>query len=591
MFRRTKNKVAPIGATEPPNTNDGPRRSSKTVHSATARELAGFPTDLIAIMMTVAGKIPVAVSLRVGNPPPLDLTFPLCTKPMSVKANTCGFGPCKGTLPERQEIFGRHHSVPLPENSAFVDFPIVLEKLLELIDEGALAFEGVQIIEGMGYLVFRPLDGQLPKGFGRYVEKKGKTILEIDSSQSQLLYFYPLNDEIIPKIEITEDLSRKLNPWKTPKTFNRPSWWEENWGNFEELLVRAVPLYFQDLAHDVPIQKLRVLSVDGAIMVGDCDVMAVMPSQRFLNKLPHYPILDLETGKPVENLTQLLLEPLDVSRDLFRMIYRLHYLDQALILFSIHKNELLLEDFRRRNIRDVTDVISELNHLHREYKRLSIMTIEEVLSPFMNTELMHNVFDRITGILNPFELKFNSEVNKHFREIGCHIGQFLHHGPENRNPGKPSDIGPIMHIIGAESFVTMTEARYVKFIMDRLMDESPGAYFIDIHPHWSMEKWAGVVQRQIDLGMETFIRPSTMDAYQVYMASKRSGFMGCLFSTCRKDRPVFPPSELVVQSGRVSLASAQVSFDYAQVPFDYAQGDHRFTLDAVIEEDPSSLEL
>jgi len=67
------------------------------------------------------------------------------------------------------------------------------------------------------------------------------------------------------------------------------------------------------------------------------------------------------------------------------------------------------------------------------------------------------------------------------------------------------------------------------------------------------------------------------------MANKRSGFLGCLFRKSRGDRPVSPPSELVVQSGRVSLASAQVPPGYAQ---DVLSGHLTF-----LESDLGSLEL
>ena len=105
---------------------------------------------------------------------------------MTVKTKTCSIGPLKGTLPKDQGIFGRESSLRFPEHAAFVDFPINLRALLELIEKQELTYQGVQVKEGRCFLVFRPSAYQLPKGLGKYVEHHGKEKLHFDGSDSNL---------------------------------------------------------------------------------------------------------------------------------------------------------------------------------------------------------------------------------------------------------------------------------------------------------------------------------------------------------------------------------------------------------------------
>jgi hypothetical protein len=127
---------------------------------------------------------------------------------------------------------------------------------------------------------------------------------------------------------------------------------------------------------------------------------------------------------------------------------------------------------------------------------------------------------KIEGYTNPSEAAMIYMVNKLFGAEGVKIAQLILHGSEVYNPGKPSEIGPLLHILPTgERILTRNEDQLIALVLSH---EYLANYPIDVHPKWNMEKWAPVIEAKIALNQP--INPETKLAYDEHkVKTKVSG--------------------------------------------------------------------
>jgi hypothetical protein len=545
-------------------------KPGKALHSINARQVAGFPEGLIEEMCLIAWEMNLAISIRVGNRARTDLKVPLCTKTMDVKTKTCNISPMKGTIPEYQSLFGREGGAVIPKTLAtFQDFPITLRSLLAEIEDGHLNYDGMEKRTDGGYLVFKPSQEELPKGLGRYMKVDGKEKLYFSpEGQSALRYYYKLQEDEIPSVPITDEMRRKLSPWAQQVEYKQPNWWRSEFGRFVDHLDRQQSFYFDDKTNDISLQKARVLAnKEGHVMVGDCDLLALMPSQEFLNESNHYEIKDLENGKWINNLKKILITPLDLGKfdDRKKMIYFLHYTRQAFLLYNIGQTKNEIAKLRARDVKSGTIAHKNLKKYQQEYKKLKKMTRRDLLAPMLDAETGDEQFGRMTGILTSIELLFSLKVNEEFAAIGSHMGQSIWHGSDNRNPTGPSSLDDkALHILNGQVYLTHDEEGYKQFV-ELCLSAEDNAYYLDIPPTWPMGNWAKIIDREAACGMEDQIQVLTLPAKERFESLNALAVIECpQISTVARKNSIFSPSlffqrDSVSSKNRESLGSTRQS--------------------------------
>jgi hypothetical protein len=102
------------------------------------------------------------------------------------------------------------------------------------------------------------------------------------------------------------------------------------------------------------------------------------------------------------------------------------------------------------------------------------------------------------GCVTAFESKIIDGINTNFQAVVKHMLDLFQHGTENHNPGTPSPLdSPMVHVWRGQAAITHTEKELVEYVLQ------PGyleANIVDIHPKWDMNKWAPVIEKQVQLG-------------------------------------------------------------------------------------------
>jgi hypothetical protein len=100
----------------------------------------------------------------------------------------------------------------------------------------------------------------------------------------------------------------------------------------------------------------------------------------------------------------------------------------------------------------------------------------------------------------------------------ANIINLIQHGAENRSPYKPSDLnGKMLHFYQGIPVLTKNEDQLVNFYLTGDYLENTR---IDVHPGWSMEKWAPVIERQ--KALKQSISATTLKVYENYQYMKKA---------------------------------------------------------------------
>jgi hypothetical protein len=485
-----------------------------------ALEHAGYPLALIESMQKIAREMgdPI-ISARMGNPPRIDLpaqdreTHSVATKDMGIKTKTTSFpGPLKGLIPKNQLVFGRAGSVPTPESSTYVSCPASLGQMLDYIKNGDL-HHGIKIRkitdkktgESSVEFIFKPRKKKhknKPKKFGNYQETDGKALLDFSQAHSikHFRYVIKVTQSAIPCRTTSREVEAEKGDWGKTYTHKKPRWWNTaKYGKFHALLGKQVPLHVQYQRKKMALQEeaMVLANADGAIITGDCDLFAVSISQKFLDGLS-------------SELQTTMTTPLNLSKET----------DCEKMLQGLHDLRISLLEFELENASG-----NEHTALAEKQAELCKKDIAQLKNEVEAADGWKAYFGNITGIITPYELEFNLRVNREFREQHKldHIGQFLHHGPENRNPGKPSEMKnePMLHITAdGKVFQTHDEAELTSFFKE-LHQHPDNAYFTDVHPRWEMGAgWSDVIAAQLKShSTRNLLSPEAKQAYEASSSS------------------------------------------------------------------------
>jgi hypothetical protein len=138
------------------------------------------------------------------------------------------------------------------------------------------------------------------------------------------------------------------------------------------------------------------------------------------------------------------------------------------------------------------------------------MTMEQ----FENVQNDVREFAQNTGCITSYQLLAVVAVNDSFASKMSIFRALFQHGPETNNPGAPSDLNSdMLHFYKGMPLLTENENELVAFIMQPGFLEE---HYYPVHPGWNMEKWAPVIEKQLELNQIDLINPQTLQAFDSF---------------------------------------------------------------------------
>ena len=119
------------------------------------------------------------------------------------------------------------------------------------------------------------------------------------------------------------------------------------------------------------------------------------------------------------------------------------------------------------------------------------------------------------GCATSYEASLITSINRKHNKIYFLSADLIQHGPENENPGNPSNInGKMLHIFINKNgekkvYLTRNEKEFARLVKSRV-----GTHYVEVHPKWNMEHWASVIEKQLQVGYS--INAETMLNYLAY---------------------------------------------------------------------------
>lgn len=249
--------------------------------------------------------------------------------------------------------------------------------------------------------------------------------------------------------------------------YRKPGWWQ---GTNDSFLTALDKLYEVKVESAKGAEDLKVIAKDGKIITGDVDLLWVAVPTELMTKYKR-------------DITQKhLFEPLNSAEP--------SELEKLVQNFIVLKSDITQEKLHSE----------EMSNLAKEL----------------------DVAANNAGIITPLELIFVKLINEQLseRKILYKNLNLFQHGPETNNPGEISSLeGTILHFYKNQIVLTEGENDLIDFI---LQNDYLKEYFVKVHPNWSMEKWAPVIERQIAHQQDDFIDPNTLAKYQEHLATKLS---------------------------------------------------------------------
>jgi hypothetical protein len=281
------------------------------------------------------------------------------------------------------------------------------------------------------------------------------------------------NPRVEPQCPI--DFTKMLT--EIPEKEERPDWWNDQWGNFDECVDNYYPAQYQH-ANDAKFT----------------DIMA-------------YGVAD-ENGKvlPITG-------------------------DQDLLWISIPLNNT------NNLINEFSEVINTLESggVEKLYNARIALHLRLGGKEADAEKSISNSSIAGLGCVTAYESYVIDEVNKEWGNCGIkHLRNLIQHAAENHNPNNPSQLDAHMvHIWQGKISLTLNENELIQYFMQ------PGfthENMIDIHPRWDMTKWATAVYMQLVLKHP--VSPETMASYKKYrLKSQKVVFFGPHFSSEKKIEP------------------------------------------------------
>ncbi len=216
---------------------------------------------------------------------------------------------------------------------------------------------------------------------------------------------------------------------------------------------------------------------------------------------------------------------------------------------DIDKLIIMLEEMQAFNLaRDTAEkdrrIISEISHTDAsDYDKPldSLSTLQ--LDMLKTKDLIYQVGDlaefrtqcKLTGLATNNEFIIAYLINKEASStlVKDFIKDLVQHGPETNNPGKPSSLDDtILHFYNGELHRTHNEDELIAFYMQPgYLEEN----FQAIHPKWNMEKWAPVINRQIELGQIRSIKLNVLVNYLKYATENNKPLPKCVNQKIQND--------------------------------------------------------
>lgn len=421
------------------------------LHGRAALEAAGMPHELAAQVMLLANDFGVAIAVRAGHPSYLYEDLSV-PKPLSIKAKTGNWGLTKGVIP-RDPMFGNpaNAEIEMDGHQLYSDHDDFVQHKVEL----NYVLRGLQKENPEFELVC--IDGVMADDDIHARHRLMIRVLGMEHSPIQDTVFSidlgnPLPESHVEVSHVRTQL--------TVANASKPLWWDDAFGVFEDRIHARYHLYYQhemnDEAKPVEIYGKKVKGITLPI-TGDMDILWISrPNPEVAGWLNHV-VSSLPIHEPVN------VNDSDVANNL-----------HATLIAIARKDP---------------------NHFI-ERKDIQIARLQTL------------------GCLTPFEAYIILTLNKRFASIVKNIANLFQHGPENRNPGRPSSIdSPVLHIVKGDKWITATEEALISCLLD---DEKKyiSSYPFDVHPVWNLELWAPVIRCQLKLGQP--VPDSTRDKYLEY---------------------------------------------------------------------------
>lgn len=424
---------------------------------------SGFPPLFIEVMTFISMTMGINVALRVGNPPRIG--FGDDSKPMGVKQNTGAAFLYKGLIPLKKEY--------LKKKSAEVDIPIKGSDPPMTYPE---YYGSSQLRVSLNDVLSDE------KSYDRIEEKDGKLYLYpkaslIDSNPENFkdsdvvkntVFVIDLRDQQNPVID-QEKLLSQLPKFKDQYAkVVEPKWWKPEFGDFAQVKFRSMPVssYTQPAA-----AQAQTPTPEPFMVLGGANAKgAKLENQRAI------------TG--------------DV--DLFLIVSQIQSLTRSVENSDKPFNLSVLKE-RLEFAKVFTEIVA---------------LMEEHVSGIQGGGVSLDDL-KIEGFTNPTEAAMIYMVNKLFGAEGVKTAQLILHGSEVYNPGTPSEIGPLLHVLPTgERILTRNEDQLISLVQS---GDYLATYPIGVHPKWNMEKWGDVVKNKIELGQP--LNAQTLEAYDSQKAT------------------------------------------------------------------------
>lgn len=425
---------------------------------------SGFPPLFTEVMTFIAMTMGVNVVLRVGNPPRIG--FGDDAKPMGVKQNTGAAFLFKGLIPLESAFLkekSEHVQIKIKNSDPEMTYPEyygssqLRVSLSEILSDSS-SYERIEEKDGKLYLYpkLSVVDAH-PENF-KDAEAVKNTVFIVD-----------LNDRQEPLIDQAKLLSQLPKNKSQLENIAKPSWWKPGFPDFSDVKHMSMP-------------------------VSSCSQAALEQNQE------PTPFLVLG-GSNAQGPRGADQRAITGDVDLFWVVSQAEAITRE-IPDSGKKFDLSNLNERREFTRVYTEVVALMQ--------------EKVLGQQSASISLSDL--KIEGYTNPSEAAMIYMVNTMFGAEGVKIAQLIQHGSEVYNPGKPSEIGPLLHVLPTgERVLTRNEDQLISLVMDQ---QFLATYPIDVHPKWNMEKWAPVVEEKINLKQP--VHSETMKAYQDYKLTVKS---------------------------------------------------------------------
>lgn len=418
---------------------------------------SGFPPLFMEVMTFISMTMGINVALRVGNPPRIG--FGDDSKPMGVKQNTGAAFLFKGLIPLKKEFLkvkSAEVDIPIKDSDPPMTYPehygsSQLRVSLNDVLSDANSYERMEEKDGKLYLYPKAsLIDAHPENFKDSNAVKN-TVFVID-----------LLDQQHPAID-HEKLMSQLPKFKEQyASIVQPKWWKPEWGDFSQVKFQSLPV---SSFTQPTVAQAQMPTPEPFMVLGG-------PNAKAANR---------ENQRAITG---------DV--DIFLIVSQVESLTR-----SIQNSD---EPFNLSNLRDrlrFATVFTEMVALMEEH-------VSGIKEGGVNLEDL-----KIEGFTNPTEAALIYMVNKLFGAEGVNIAQLILHGSEVYNPGTPSEIGPLLHILPTgERILTRNEDQLISLVRT---GDYLSTYPIGVHPKWNMDKWGEVVKKKIELGQP--VNPKTLDAY------------------------------------------------------------------------------